>query len=366
MTERLDCAVIGGGVVGLAVARALALRGREVVVLEAAAAVGTVTSARNSEVIHAGLYYPPGSLKAELCVAGNRRLVEYCRSHGVEYRLVGKLVVATDATEESRLDGLQATAEANGVPLEWLSGAEACALEPALRCTRALLSPTTGIVDSHGLMLALRGDAEAHGAAVAVNAPVRSGSAGPDGILLRVGGAEPSDLLCRRVVNCAGFDAQVLSAAIDGVPSGAIPPRHLCKGNYFALSGATPFRRLVYPVPVSAGLGIHFTLDLGGQGRFGPDVEWIDDVDYTVDPGRAASFATAIRRYWPGLPDGTLQPAYAGIRPKVQAPGEAAHDFIISGPADHGVAGFVALYGIESPGLTACLTLADRVADLLP
>lgn len=279
MTEGLDCAVIGGGVVGLAVARALALRGREVVVMEAAPAVGTVTSARNSEVIHAGLYYPSGSLKAELCVAGNRRLVEYCRSHGIEHRLVGKLIVATDAAEEARLEALLATGRANGVVLECLDGAAARALEPALHCTRALFSPTTGIVDSHGLMLALRGDAEAHGAVVALNAPVESGEAGPGGILLRVGGDDPAELLCRRVVNCAGFDAQAVSAALAGLAPRTIPPRYLCKGNYFALSGAAPFSRLVYPVPVSAGLGIHYTLDLGGQGRFGPDVEWVDHVD---------------------------------------------------------------------------------------
>lgn len=365
MSETLDCAVIGGGVIGLAVARALALRGREVVVLEAAAAVGTVTSARNSEVIHAGLYYPPGSLKAELCVAGNRRLVEYCRSHGVEHRRIGKLIVATDDAEEAKLEALMVTGRANGVPLDWLSGPEARDLEPALTCRRALLSPTTGIVDSHGLMLALRGDAEAQGAAVALNAPVLGGTVGRDGLVLRVGGAEPIDLPCRRVVNCAGFDAQRVSRTLAGLPAEAVPPRYLCKGNYFALAGQPPFRRLVYPVPVSAGLGVHYTVDLGGQGRFGPDVEWVDRVDYTVDPRRADGFYGAIRRYWPGLPDGALHPAYSGIRPKIQAPGEPAHDFVLSGPADHGVAGYVALYGIESPGLTACLTLADRVVELL-
>ena len=365
MSERLDCAVIGGGVIGLAVARALAVRGREVVVLEAAEAVGTVTSARNSEVIHAGLYYPPGSLKAALCVTGNRRLVEYCRSHGIEHHLTGKLIVATDSAEEARLEALLVTGRANGVPLDDLTGAQARALEPALSCCRALLSPTTGIIDSHGLMLALRGEAEAHGAAVALNAPVLSGAVGDDGLLLRVGGAEPMDLLCRQVVNCAGFDAQRVSGTLAGLPAGAVPPRYLCKGNYFALTGRPPFRRLVYPLPVSAGLGVHYTVDLGGQGRFGPDVEWVEQVDYTVDPRRADSFYGAIRRYWPDLPDGALSPAYSGIRPKIQAPGAPAHDFILSGPSDHGVAGYVALYGIESPGLTACLTLADRVVELL-
>lgn len=365
MSETLDCAVIGGGVIGLAVARALALRGREVVVLEAAAAVGTVTSARNSEVIHAGLYYPPGSLKAAACVAGNRRLVDYCRAHGVEHRLLGKLIVATDAEEEARLEALMATGRANGVPLEWMTGEQARDLEPELTCRRALLSPSTGIVDSHGLMLALRGDAEDHGAAVALNAPVLGGAISAGGVVLRVGGVEPIDLPCRRVVNCAGFEAQRLSSTLTGLPATAVPPRHLCKGNYFALAGKPPFRRLIYPVPVSAGLGVHYTVDLGGQGRFGPDVEWVDRVDYSVDPRRADSFYGAIRRYWPGLPDGALHPAYSGIRPKIQAPGEPAHDFVLSGPADHGVAGYVALYGIESPGLTACLTLADRVVELL-
>lgn len=363
MSETLDCAVIGGGVIGLAVARALAMAGREVVVLEAAEAVGTVTSARNSEVIHAGLYYPTGSLKAELCVPGNRRLVAYCRDHGISHRLSGKLIVATDPAEEARLEALMVTGSANGVPLQWLSGAEARAMEPELVCRRALWSPTTGIIDSHGLMLSLRGEAEAHGAMVALQAPVLGGAAVDGGLLLRVGGTEPVDLLCRGVVNCAGFDAQSVSRAITGVA--AVPPRHLCKGNYFSLAGHQPFRHLVYPVPVSAGLGVHYTLDLAGQGRFGPDVEWIEAPDYRVDPRRADSFYAAIRRYWPGLPDGALQPAYAGIRPKTQAPGEPAHDFTIAGPAQHGVAGYVALYGIESPGLTACLTLADRVAELL-
>ncbi len=365
MAEKIDCVVIGAGVVGLAVARALGMAGREVVVLEAADAIGTGASARNSEVIHAGLYYPAGSLKARLCVEGNRKLVEYCRERAVDHALVGKLIVATDDAEAVKLEALLATGTANGVPLHWLTGDEARDLEPALRCTRALLSPTTGIVDSHGLMTMLLADAEAHGAALALMTPVIGGEAAADGIVLHTGGAEPAEILSRSVVNCAGLDAQTVSAGIAGLARNSVPTRHLCKGTYFALAGRTPFRRLVYPIPAAAGLGVHFTLDLGGQGRFGPDVEWVESVDYTVDPGRADAFYGAIRRYWPDLPDGALQPAYAGVRPKVQARGEPARDFLVHGPADHGVPGYVALYGIESPGLTACLAIAELVSSKL-
>ena len=362
MTERIDCAVVGAGVVGLAVARALAMAGREVVVLEAEGAVGTGISSRNSEVIHAGMYYPRDSLKARLCVAGNRMVRDYAASHGVPFRMVGKLIVATDAEEERHLAAILDKARANGCGgLEAIPVAEARRMEPALNCVAALHSPDTGIIDSHALMLALQGDAEAYGAQVAFRSPVTGGRIGESGVVLEVGGAEPTSLAARTVVIAAGLAAPRVARAI-GLPG--VPDDYLCKGNYFTLTGRSPFARLVYPVPVSAGLGVHYTLDLAWRGRFGPDVEWVESVDYSVDSGRAASFAAAIRRYWPGLEDGRLEPAYAGIRPKIQAPGEAARDFLVAGPADHGVAGVVALLGIESPGLTACLALADLVNGL--
>lgn len=364
--ESIDCAVIGAGVVGLAVARALALAGREVVVLEAAGAIGTGISSRNSEVIHAGIYYPAASLKARLCVAGRKALVPYCRGHGVPHRMVGKLIVATDPAEAALLPGLLAKAAANGVDdLRPLSAAEARALEPELACAAALLSPSTGIVDSHALMLSFLGEAEAHGASLALHAPVTGGRVTDRGLSLDVGGAEPMELRCRAVVDSAGLGAWAVARSIEGIPPASIPPRHLCKGNYFALTGKRPFARLVYPVPEAAGLGTHFTLDMGGQGRFGPDVEWIGDEDYTVEARRADAFYGAIRRYWPGLSDGALVPAYAGIRPKLQAPDEPARDFAIEGPRSHGVPGWVALYGIESPGLTASLAIADMVVEML-
>lgn len=348
--DPVDCAVIGAGVVGLAVARALALAGREVIVLEAADAIGTVTSSRNSEVIHAGLYYPDGSLKARLCVEGRRLLYPYLDAHGIDYHRCGKLIVATDDDDPAALATVQKKALANGVEdLRQLSGDEARALEPNVRCVAALLSPSTGIFDTHGYMLALRGDAENNGAAIALLSPVTGGEVRGDGIVLRVGGAEPAALLCRTVVNCAGLGAQAVAAAIDGVPKSAIPPLHYAKGNYFSLTGRPPFRHLVYPVPGPASLGTHYTLDFAGQGRFGPDVEWVTAIDYHVDPARAETFYAAIRRYWPDLADGALQPAYAGVRPKIQAPGEPAHDFVIQGPETHGIDGLVNLFGIESP-----------------
>ncbi|MBF0372000.1 MAG: NAD(P)/FAD-dependent oxidoreductase [Alphaproteobacteria bacterium] len=365
-SESIECAVIGAGVVGLAVARALALAGREVVVLEAADAIGTGISSRNSEVIHAGIYYPAGGLKARLCVAGRRALVPYCREHGVPHRMLGKLIVATSAAETELLPALMAKAAANGVDdLRLLSAAEARALEPDLACTAAVLSPSTGIVDSHALMLSYLGEAESRGASLALRAPVIGGRVADDGIHLDVGGADPMELVCRAVVDSAGLGAWAVARSIKGVPPASIPPGHLCKGNYFALTGKRPFAHLVYPVPEAAGLGTHFTLDMGGQGRFGPDVEWVADEDYTVDARRADAFYGAIRRYWPGLPDDALVPAYAGIRPKLQAPGEPARDFLIEGPSQHGVPGWVALYGIESPGLTASPAIADMVAEML-
>ena len=367
MAETLDCAVIGAGVVGLAVARALALAGREVVVLEAANAIGTGTSSRNSEVVHAGIYYPPGSLKARLCRQGRDQLYHYLGDHGVAHRRCGKLIVATTEAEIENLRAVEANALANGVAdLRWLSAAEARELEPALACVAALLSPSTGILDSHAYMLSLQGEAEDHGAIIALCSPVTGGSIGDRRIRLDIGGPEPIALLCNIVVNCAGLEVQRIAAAISGIPPSTIPALHRAKGSYFALAGRAPFSRLVYPVPGVAGLGTHYTCDLGGQGRFGPDVEWVDTVDYDVDLRRAQGFYAAIRRYWPALPDHALQPAYAGIRPKVQAPGDAqAADFIIQGPEVHGVAGLVTLYGIESPGLTASLAIADSVLDRL-
>jgi L-2-hydroxyglutarate oxidase LhgO len=363
MSDETECVVVGAGVVGLAVARRLALDGREVVVLEAEGAVGTVTSARNSEVIHAGLYYPDGSLKARLCRRGRDLLYRYLDDHGIDHRRCGKLIVATDDGELAALDAVAVRALANGVDdLERLDGAAAAAMEPGLRCRGALFSPSTGIFDSHAYMLSLQGEAEAAGAVIALKSPLVRGAATEHGLRLAVGGAEPATLGCRWLVNCAGLGAQAVAAAVDGVPAATIPPLHLAKGSYFALSGPAPFRRLVYPVPGPASLGTHYTRDLGGQGRFGPDVEWVDRMDYAVDPGRAASFYASIRRYWPDLPEGSLEPAYAGIRPKLQAPGAPAADFVIQGPEVHGVSGLVNLFGIESPGLTASLAIADEVA----
>jgi len=366
MAESVECVVIGAGVVGLAVARALALRGHEVVVLEAEDAFGTHTSSRNSEVIHAGIYYPAGSVKARVCVEGKKRLYAYCAERGINHRNVGKLIVAVEESEMASLTDRKAKAEANGVDdLRWLTAAEAKAMEPALRCVGAILSPSTGIIDSHGLMLAYLGDAEDRGAALALKSPVTGGKVEDDGIRLTVGGATPTELKARIVVNSAGFSAPKVARAIAGIPAASIPKDYLCKGVYFTLAGKSPFARLVYPVPELAGLGIHLTLDLGGRARFGPDVEWVDRVDYSVDPARGQSFYAAIRRYWPGLADGALVPGYAGVRPKIQGPGEAARDFLIVGPKEHGVAGLVNLFGIESPGLTSSMAIGEYVADAL-
>jgi L-2-hydroxyglutarate oxidase LhgO len=356
--------VIGAGLVGLAVARALALAGREVVILEAEDAIGTHTSSRNSEVIHAGIYYPQGSLKARACVAGRERLYAYCAERGVPHRRCGKLIVATDAAQEGELEAIRRKAHANGVTdVARISVAEARAMEPEIACVAALHSPSTGIIDSHALMLAYLGDAESAGAMLALKSPLEKGAVRRDGIELHVAGAEP--LLARQVVNCAGLRAPSLARRIEGYRPELAPPERYAKGNYYTLSRKPPFSRLVYPVPEPGGLGVHVTLDLGGRARFGPDVEWVEAIDYRVDPARAARFYSAIRRYWPGLPDGALEPGYAGIRPKISGPGEAAADFTLQGPAQHGVPGLVHLYGIESPGLTASLALADHAAALL-
>ena len=366
MTERVECVVVGAGAVGLAVARRLARAGREVVVLEAANAIGTGTSSRNSEVIHGGMYYPTGSLRARLCVAGNHALYEFCASRGIAHKRLGKLIVATEPAQLAKLEAIHRQGEINGIgDMRWLSAGEAHALEPEVRFAAALLSPSTGIVDSHGLMLALRGEAEDHGAAFAFNSPAVGGSVGRDGIEIEVGGAEPMRLGCERLVNCAGLGAQGLGRALQGLPPATVPRQVLAKGNYFSYSGRHPFRRLVYPIPPEASLGVHVVLDLAGQVRFGPDVEWIERIDYTVDPGRAAGFYATIRQYWPNLPDGSLAPAYSGIRPKLTGPGETAADFVIQDSRDHGVPGLIALYGIESPGLTSCLAIAEEVAARL-
>ena len=364
--EQVDTVVIGAGVVGLAVARALAMAGREVIVLEAENAIGTHTSSRNSEVIHAGIYYPKGSLKARLCVAGRQQLYAYCADHGVSHQRCGKLIVATSPTQIAQLDKILAQGRANGVTdLAPVDLARVRDMEPAVHCVAALHSPSTGIIDSHGLMLAYQGDAEAHGAMLAFTGPVSGGRVQDDGILLEVGGEQPMQLLARRVVNSAGLHAPKVAASLEGFPPAHVPPSYYCKGNYYSLAGRAPFSRLIYPIPEAAGLGVHVTLDLAGQARFGPDVEWIDKIDYTVDPQRAEKFYAAIRSYWPDLKDGALSPGYSGIRPKIQTPSEPARDFMIEGPRDHGVPGLVNLFGIESPGLTASLALGDMVAGLL-
>jgi L-2-hydroxyglutarate oxidase LhgO len=361
-----DCAVIGAGVVGLAVARALALAGREVLILEAAEAIGMGVTSRSSEVIHAGIYYPTGSLKARVCLRGNRLLYDYCESHGVPHRRCGKLIVACDADEAERLPGIRAKAEANGVEgLVMLGAAAARAMEPALACTDAIFSPSTGVIDGHALMLALQGDAESAGAMLATHAPVESGEALPDGRLtLHIGGPSPMRLTCRTVINCASLGAPGLARGIDGIDTTSLPRIHWTKGNYFTCAGRPAFARLIYPVPGAHGwLGIHLTLDMAGQLRFGPDMTFVDEPDYEVDTRRLPEFYAAIRRYWPTLPDHALQPGYVGVRPKIHGPDEPVPDFVIQGLEEHGLPGLINLFGIESPGLTSCLALAEEVAD---
>ena len=365
MTESIDCVVVGAGVVGLAIARALATSGREVIVLEAADAIGTGTSSRNSEVLHAGIYYATGSLKASLCVAGQAALYRYCAEKDVPHRRTGKIIVAHSAAQVPTLNKYAAVAAANGVrDLQLLSTEEVRRLEPEIRCAAGLLSPSTGIIDSHGLMLAYVADLERAGGVVVLKSPVVSGELHKDGVLLNVGGATPSSLLSRMVVNAAGLDAQAVSRAIAGVQPDLVPPRYLARGHYFTLSGANPFNRLVYPLANAAGLGVHVTLDLAGRARFGPDVQWIDTVDYSFPAGLAASFAAAISDYFPSIDEARLQPAYTGIRPKLVRDGQAAADFCIRGPREHG-GPYVALYGIESPGLTSSLALARYVEQML-
>ena len=363
--EQVDCIVVGAGVVGLAVARALAMSGREVIILEAAEGIGTETSSRNSEVIHAGIYYPANSLMARFCVAGRRMLYPYCAEKGVPHRNCGKLIVATNEREDAMLAGIKGRAEANGVEeMQVLTAAEAMAMEPNLLCTSALHSPATGIVDSHSYMLALQGDAENAGATPVFFSPMVGGKVVGRRIEVDVGGADPMTLACNLLVNAAGLHAPFLARHIHGMPLDRVPTAYFAKGNYFTLAGRSPFSRLIYPVPVPGGLGVHLTMDLGGQAKFGPDVEWIDTIDYTVDPSRSDSFYAAVRTYWPGLKDGALQPGYAGIRPKIVPKGAPGQDFVVQGPQTHGVAGLINLFGIESPGLTASLAIAEYVLEV--
>jgi L-2-hydroxyglutarate oxidase LhgO len=361
--DSVECLVVGAGVIGLAVARALARTGREVIVVESEGRIGEGVSSRNSEVIHAGIYYPTGLDKTRLCVDGKAMLYAFCQEFGVPHKRCGKLLVAASAAEVDKLAALKAQADANGVTdLVWLTGKEADALEPALVAERALLSPSTGIVDSHAFMLALRGDAEAHGAMIAFETPVLTGRAEERELVIETGGPAPMVIAATLVVNAAGLGAQAVARSIGGMPATKIPPLHLAKGNYFSLNGRSPFSRLIYPMPTPGGLGVHLTLDLAGQAKFGPDVEWLEAIDYDVDPARAASFYAAIRTYWPDLPDGALQPGYAGVRPKIARPGGSGTDFLIQTEKDHGVAGLINLFGIESPGLTASLAIADWIA----
>jgi L-2-hydroxyglutarate oxidase LhgO len=363
----VDCIVIGAGVVGLAAARALARGGREVVILERERHFGMHTSSRNSEVIHAGIHYTPNSFKARLCVSGRDLLYRYCAERGIGHRRCGKLTVATAEEQVATLSKIEANALANGVfDLEWLDAAQAARVEPQLQCFRALWSPSTGIIDSHAYMQSLLADAEAAGANIAYGTQVVHLSPTPAGIEILIAKEPRPVVRARAVVNCAGLYAHLVAASIEGFPARHIPAISYAKGSYFALTGASPFTRLVYPAPRAGGhLGIHMTIDLAGAARFGPDTEWVDAIDYAVDPQRAAVFADVIREYWPGLDAARLYPAYAGIRPKISGAGEASPDFNISGPDDHGLAGIVNLFGIESPGLTASLALGETIAAMI-
>jgi len=363
--DTIECVVIGAGVVGLAVARALALRGHEVLVLEAAHTIGSGISSRNSEVIHAGIYYPPGSLKARLCVQGRALLYDYCTARGIGHRRCGKLIVATTPAQVAQLQQIADKARANGVgELRCLSQTQAQALEPQLRCQAALLSPDTGIVDSHALMLALLGDLQNAAGVLALNSPLALMEYAQEAIEIET--SDGTRLRARQVVNAAGLQALALAGRCRGLAARHVPKAYFAKGSYFILSGRAPFSRLVYPVPEPGGLGVHLTLDLGGQAKFGPDVQWVDSGnDWVVDGARGEAFYAEVRKYWPGLADGALQPGYAGIRPKISGPHEAAADFLIQGPASHGIPGLVNLFGIESPGLTAALAIGQHVAELL-
>jgi len=365
--ERVDCIVVGAGVIGLAVARRLAMAGVETLLLEREATPGVHASSRNSEVIHAGIYYPPGSHKARLCVSGRRQLYRYCEEHGIAHRRCGKLLVASSSVERNALQHYADTARRNGVTdLAWLTPAEVSVIEPDVRCTAALWSPSTGILSSHEFMQALLGDLEAHGGALACRAEAVGGrlSRGLHRVVVQQDAAF-SEFEARLLVNAAGSWAQPLALHLDGLDASSVPRQHFAKGHYFTLQGRAPFSHLIYPVASDAGLGVHVTLDLAGQVRFGPDVEWLPGIDYSFDESRRAAFATAIQRYYPALDEGRLQPGYTGIRSKLAGPGQPAADFCLQGPAEHGWKGLVNLYGIESPGLTASLAIADEVAAML-
>jgi L-2-hydroxyglutarate oxidase LhgO len=361
--DKVDCIVVGAGVVGLAIGRALAMAGREVILLEAEATFGSATSSRNSEVIHAGIYYPKGSLKAQFCVRGRDLLYDYCQKYGVNHSRVGKFVVATEDDQVEILKAIEKAAIANGVyDLVMCSKAEVAAAEPEVKCQAALFSPSTGIIDSQDYMRRLLGDIEANGGWLARSAPVVAIAARPEGgFVLSVGGESPMDLACDVLINSAGLKAGEIAKLCYPWGSKQFPKIYYAKGNYFSLSVKSPFHHLIYPVPVPGGLGTHATLDLGGQVRFGPDVEWIDALDYAVDPKRVTQFYPAVRAFWPNLPADALTPAYCGIRPKISAPGEPAADFLILDQTQHGVPGLVHLAGIESPGLTSSLAIAERV-----
>jgi L-2-hydroxyglutarate oxidase LhgO len=364
--DQVEAIVVGAGVIGLAIARELAARGLEVLILEAEPLIGSVTSARNSGVIHAGIYYKQNSLKARLCVEGRKALYAYAADHGVGHKRCGKIIVATSEDQIPRLHEIEAHAKTNGVhDIAWLTGEEARRLEPHVAAIAALLSPSTGIIDAHELMQAYLADAENKGASLALNSPVESVEIAPDHFTVHVGGLSPLTLGCRYLINAGGLFAQKLAHATQGLDPATIPRQTLAKGNYFSITGVQPFKMLVYPIPVAGGLGVHATLDLSGKVRFGPDVEWVDTIDYRVDPARADSFYAAIRRYWPALPDGALQPDYAGVRPKLGPVGSADSEFVIQGQATHKIPRLVNLYGIESPGLTSSLAIGRYAADTL-
>lgn len=364
--ENVECIVVGAGVVGLACAAAIARSGREVLVLEAENAIGTHTSSRNSEVIHAGIYYEPGSLKAEFCRRGKQQLYAYAKDRGIPLRNTGKLIVACSQEQVVKLEAIRRNAIANDVmDLELLTQAETHRLEPAVACHSALLSPSTGIIDSHAYMLALAGELEAHGGMIALQTPVSGCAVSDSGIFVETGGKDPTRLRARHLINCAGLMAPAVARSIRGLKENSVPQAHYAIGHYYRLGGRSPCQRPVYPLPEPGGLGIHLTVDLGGQAKFGPDVRWIDKIDYSFDDSRFADFVSAIRTYLPELPVDRLAPDYTGIRPKIVGAGQPAADFRIDEAQVHGGRGVVNLFGIESPGLTASLAIADYVADLV-